>query len=214
MTYRTDEDEAVIETRVVHDTHRRATTLLSDVTATGGAPADAVGSLHGLVVPMLRHHHESEDGDLWPTIVEAAPSLAGRLDALSREHDTLDEALSRMAATLTPVTAGEVRGLVHEHLDHEEPILFPALRAHVTTADWDAFSERTVATAPQEGIELMVALFFEVAPAADVEVLLRHLPPEAQAGIPAMRAAGDRILAALAPHESVGAGRAGRHGTG
>lgn len=214
MTYRTDEDEAVIETRVVHDTHRRATTLLADATASGDAPADAVTALHRLVVPMLRHHHESEDRDLWPTIIDAAPALIGRLDDLSRDHDRLDAALDGLAADLTPEMSRTVRDLLHEHLDHEEPILFPALRAHVTAADWDAFSERTVATAPQEGIELMVALFFEVAPAADVEVLLRHLPPEAQAGIPAMRAAGDRILAALAPHESVGAGRAGRHGTG
>ena len=197
MTYRPDDHPAVIETRVVHDAHRRATSLLADATTVDGAPVDARDALRGLVVGMLRHHHESEDHDLWPTLVAAAPSLAGPLDELSREHDRLDEALDRLAAELTPASASEVRDLVHAHLDHEEPILFPALRAHVTEAEWAAFSQRTVASSPKERTDLLVGLLHEAASEEDVELLLSHLPPDAKAMLPEMRAAGEQTLGTL-----------------
>jgi iron-sulfur cluster repair protein YtfE (RIC family) len=198
MADRSADAPAVVETRVVHDTHRRATSLLADTAASdGGAPAGVQDALRDLVVTMLRHHHRSEDQDLWPTIVTAFPAVTDQFDELSREHDRLDEALDRLAADTTPASTAEVRDLLHEHLDHEEPILFPVLRTHVTDAQWTAFSERTVASSPKDRTDLLVALCHEVAPDQDVALLLRHLPPEAKAGVPALRTAGEQILDAL-----------------
>jgi hypothetical protein len=198
MTHRTDECPAVVETRVVHDTHRRATSLLADAIVGDRAPGGAVAALRELVVAMLRHHHESEDRELWPILTAAAPSLADPLGDLSREHDRLDDALDRVAASTDEASAIEVRDLVHDHLAHEEPILFPALRAHVTDDQWTAFFQRAVARAPRVGTDLLVALLHQVASEDDVEVILQHLPPDARAAVPAMRAGGEQTLYLLA----------------
>jgi hypothetical protein len=198
MTRHTDDPPAVVETRVVHDTHRRATSLLADAIGRDGTPVEVVASFREFVVAMLRHHHEREDRDLWPLLVAAEPSLAGPLAGLSREHDRLDEALDRLAADPAPDVAAAVRDLVHEHLAHEEPLLFPALRDHLTDAAWGEFSKRAIATAPPVGTHLLVGLFHRVASDGEVEVILRNLPPDAAARVPAMRAEAERTFEVLA----------------
>jgi len=197
MTRRTDAPPAVVETRVVHDTHRRATSLLAGAAASRDAPPDAVAALRDVVVAMLRHHHESEDRDLWPMLAGRSPSLGNPLHALTLEHDRLDGALDRLAADISPAATAEVRDLVHVHLDHEEPILLPALHAHLTDEEWAAFSQRTVASAPTIGTHLLIGLFHEVAADEDVELVLRHLPTEARALVPAMRSEAEPTLDAL-----------------
>jgi hypothetical protein len=188
---------AVIETQVVHDAHRRATQLLADAVADGGAPADAMAALRDLVVAMLRHHHEAEDEDLFPLLLQKAPELSASLAALSVEHDRVEELLDHLDGDPQSVAAPDVRRVVHEHLDHEEPILFPALRTHVTASEWDAFSARTVASTPPIGKHLLVALLHEVATDDEVQVVLRQLPPEARALVPTMRAEAAPTLTAL-----------------
>jgi hemerythrin-like domain-containing protein len=132
---RHDESPAVLETQLVHDVHRRATTLLA---AAAGAPIslEALTELRDFTVTTLDHHHHSEDHDLWPLLANAAPELAGELAALSAEHDQL--ALDLEALGVIDVRrdresfarhANTVRDRVHGHLAHEEPILLPALRA-------------------------------------------------------------------------------------
>ena len=51
---------------------------------------------------------------------------------------------------------------MHTHLSHEEPVFFPALRAHVTDEQWAAFSQRTVASTPEVGKHLLIGLFYDV----------------------------------------------------
>src|SRR5690606_18271490 len=123
---------------------------------------------------MLEHHHTCEDRDLWPMIVSRAPHLEPTLDGLTAEHERLQEALDDLAALDVEVgdpaartLAVRVRDLVHEHLDHEEPVLLPALDCEVSDADWAAFSRRTVASSPQDGLPFLLAHIDEVAPPAD-----------------------------------------------
>ena len=104
MTPRTEESPAVTETRVVHDTHRRATSLLASA-VTDGRSTEGRDELRDLVVTMLRHHHVSEDRDLWPTLVDAAPSLAGPL-ALRRARRSGLGAAGAVAASLAAPTTG------------------------------------------------------------------------------------------------------------
>jgi iron-sulfur cluster repair protein YtfE (RIC family) len=153
---------------------------------------------------MLEHHHTCEDRDLWPMLVAHAPHLADDLDALTEEHDRLQEDLDALA--ITPVGSGQpaaarlaasVRDLVREHLIHEERVLFPALDRYVSPGEWDAFSIRTVASTPQEGLPFMLALIDEVGSAADAEVVFRHVPAEGRETMPARRAEGQRELSAL-----------------
>jgi hypothetical protein len=88
--------------------------------------------------------------------------------------------------------------MVHEHLSHEEPVLLPALRAHVTDEQWAAFSRRTVETAPRRGTHLLVGLLDEVGTGEQVGLLLRHLPPQARDALPIVRLQGRSALTALA----------------
>lgn len=199
------EPHGVVDTRVIHDVHRRGTSLLASAATDPGVPADALAALRTFVVAQLHHHHESEDGDLWPRLIAAEPQLADGLAALSVDHERLATALDDMAATRsdgadrTALVEGAtaVRDLVHAHLDREEALLLPALRAHVSDDEWDAFAARTIASAPREGTELLIGLLDLVATPQEVESVLRPMPDDARAMLPALRAAARETLAAL-----------------
>jgi hemerythrin-like domain-containing protein len=200
MTSRDPDVPAVVETRLVHDTQRRATSLLAvDSEAPVGDPR-AVAELRDFVVAFLDHHHRVEDRDLWPILTARAPHLTDALFALSGEHELLDAALEELRAVPIDGSAGPaqaVRDLVHAHLSHEEPLLFPALEANLSDDDWAAFSRRTVASSPAVGTHLLIELLHVVGTAREVELLLRHLPPEAQELVPTLRDQGRATLEAL-----------------
>lgn len=189
---------AVTETRVIHEVHRRATSLLASVTR----PSPEVSELRDFVIATLEHHHAREDEDLWPMLVERAPHLRSELARLTGEHVHLQVALDDLHAAPLDATgrvpaAVRLRDLVHEHLAHEEPVLLPALADHLDDDGWDRFSARAVATAPPAGLPLLIALVYEVGSPAEAEVVFRHVPPEARATIPERRMVGERTLADL-----------------
>ena len=206
-----DQHPGVIETQTVHDVHRRATSLLAEATA--HAPIDALTEFRRFVIGMLRHHHHSEDTDLWPLLTDASPGLSAALDGLSQEHQLLDGALDELGDSALDEegsrdqlrgSATDLRDLVHEHLSHEEPILLPALAEHISEPTWDQFSQRTVATSPPDGNHLMVALLDEVGTPEQVELVLRHVPPAAREQLPAMRARGSQALVVLRHRPVIG----------
>jgi hemerythrin-like domain-containing protein len=195
---------AVIETRLIHAFHRRATTLLSEAALRPSVPLAALAELREFLVKNLRHHHETEDHQLWPMIVAAAPETARRFAVLSEEHDGLDAALDALQAV--PIredgdrprlqrAAEGVRALVHRHLEHEEPLLFPALREHISPDEWTAFSREAVATSPTEAAHLVIGFLDQAGTPEEVALILSGLPEPAQQFIPAMR---DRAQATLA----------------
>ncbi|MFD5567555.1 hemerythrin domain-containing protein [Streptomyces cadmiisoli] len=211
------ESSAVVETRLVHEVHRLATTLLAEAAARHSVPLGALAQLRDFLVVNLRHHHETEDHDLWPQIVAAAPGMATALDDLSEEHEELEDALDQLAAvnlsdgeTDTTGEAGgagvrtalrdaaeAVRVIVHDHLAHEEPLLLPALRDHVGPAAWQDFAQRVIATTPPVAGHLMVGFLHEAGTPDEVELVLAGLPEPVRPLLPAMRlqAADDlRIL--------------------
>ncbi|MGW3247744.1 hemerythrin domain-containing protein [Streptomyces sp. NPDC001070] len=190
---------AVIETRLAHEVHRVATALLAEAAVSPSAPLSALAQLRDFLVVNLRHHHETEDEDLWPQIVAAAPATADALKELSKEHERLDEALDRLAAvelgdggtdgvrgTLHDAAVA-VRDTVHSHLAHEEPVLFPALREHISPEYWAAFSQRVITTTPPVAGHLMIGFLDEVGTAEEVQLMLAVLPEPVQAVLPAMR---------------------------
>ena len=85
----------VRETRLVHEVHRRATSLLAELLALPTVPV-AADELRDFVVEMLEHHHTCEDQDLWPLILARAPSLENPLRVLTDEHDDLQARLDRL----------------------------------------------------------------------------------------------------------------------
>jgi hemerythrin-like domain-containing protein len=199
------EPRGVVDTRVIHDVHRRGTSLLATAATDETVPADALGALRTFVVAQLHHHHESEDGDLWPRLIAADPQVADGLAALSVDHDRLAAALDALAAVpiggddrsaLVPAAIA-VRDLVQAHLEREEALLLPALRAHVGDDEWDAFAARTIESAPLEGTELLIGLLDLVATPQEVEAVLQPMPPEARTALPAIRAQAKQTLTAL-----------------
>lgn len=182
---------AVIETRLVHDLHRAASSLLADAAPRPEASAAALAEVRDFLVNQLRHHHESEDDLLWPMITAAAPELAGPFASLSSEHDKLDEALDALVSA--PVSerdraalaaaASTLRDLVHTHLGHEEPVLFPALRDHVSEAAWKEFSQQVIARTPPVGTHLLVGFLDQVGTPEEVAIILGGIPAPAQAAL-------------------------------
>lgn len=211
MTDSPEEPMAVIETRLAHDVHRAATTLLAEAAVRPSAPLSTLAQLRDFLVLNLRHHHETEDEDLWPQIVATAPSAADALKELSVEHERLEDDLDRLAAVaLTedhPDPAGaraalheaavSVRDTVHSHLAHEEPVLFPALREHVTPEYWVELSRRVITTAPPVAAHLMIGFIYQVGAPDEVELMMAGLPEPVLPLLPAMRQQAEADLASL-----------------
>jgi hypothetical protein len=124
---------------VVHDAHRRATSLLADAIARDEAPHDAVTALRDLVVAMLRHHHESEDEDLWPSPRGTDPlpgaarprhrcGVGGVLRANGRESAPSVGTHLLVGLFHEVAIDGEVE-LILRHLPSDAMSLVPAMRA-------------------------------------------------------------------------------------
>jgi hemerythrin-like domain-containing protein len=197
---------AITETRLIHEFHRRATTLLTEAATRPTVPLTALAGLREFLVRNLHHHHQTEDDQLWPMIEAAAPDVAKEFAALSGEHDQLDAVLDALEGV--PIrddgdraelarAAEAVRELVHRHLEHEEPLLFPALREHISPAQWAEFSREVVATSPQESAHLIVGFLDQVGTPEEVALVLAGLPEPAQQFVPMMREQARADLAVL-----------------
>jgi hemerythrin-like domain-containing protein len=176
---------AVLETRLIHDVHRQASSLLIEAAARPAAPAAALADLRDFLVAHLHHHHESEDDILWPMIVAKSPEAAEPLAGLTAEHHRLDTALAVLSAAPTDGDAGRaalkdaaatVRDVIHLHLEHEEAALFPALRDHVSDEAWADFSRQVIMTTPEVGMHLLVGFLEQVGTPEEVEILLGAMP--------------------------------------
>ncbi|GAA4571889.1 hemerythrin domain-containing protein [Planotetraspora kaengkrachanensis] len=200
------EPTAIIETRLAHGMHRTATSLLVEAAGRSTVPSAALAELRDFLVANLHHHHESEDELLWPMITAVEPGAADGLAALGAEHVQLDAVLDALgeveicdgvdrAALREAATA--VRDLVHRHLEKEEPLLFPALRDHVSPEAWADFSQKVITTSPTEAAHLMVGFFDEVGTPEEVELALSGLPEAARQFVPMMRTQAQAGLAAL-----------------
>lgn len=213
MSTNSTEPAAITETRLLHKMHRAATSLLADAARRDIAPPAALAELRDFLVATLRHHHESEDGVIWPQLIAADPEAGAGLAELSTEHDALDAALDSLAAV--PVrddadrpglaaAAATVRDLVHTHLEHEEPVLFPALAVHMTDEAWAEFSRAVIASAPPVGLHLNIGFFEQVGTPAELEVVMAYLPEAALAHVPAMSEQARATLAGLQATEAGG----------
>jgi hemerythrin-like domain-containing protein len=207
------ESAAIVETRLLHKVHRAATSLLVDAAQRDTAPPAALAELRDFLVAALRHHHESEDDVLWPQLIAADPRAGAGLLELSAEHDALDAALDALAAAAVQddadrpalaAAAWVVRDLVHKHLEHEEPVLFPALAAHISDQAWSEFSRAVIASAPPVGAHLNLGFFEQVGTPAELAVVTANLPHAALPLVPALR---EQARATLNSLRATGHGR-------
>jgi len=139
-------------------------------------------------------------------LIAADPAAAGGLAELAAEHEALDAALDALAAA--PVRdAGDraelsaaavtVRDLVHRHLEHEEPLLLPALAAHMSDEAWAQFSRAVIASAPPVGGHLNLGFFEQVGSPAELAVITANLPEAVLHLVPAMREQARATLSSL-----------------
>ncbi|WP_326565654.1 hemerythrin domain-containing protein [Amycolatopsis rhabdoformis] len=198
---------AVVETRMVHELHRRATTLLTEAAARPEVALPALAELRDFLVQNLHHHHQTEDDELWPLITAVAPDAGKGLVGLEGEHDELDRKLDALAAVPLESdahrgslreAAAAVRDLVHLHLEHEEPVLFPALREHLPAETWATFSQHVIDTAPPIAPHLMVGFLDQAGTPEEVDLVLSGLPAPVRPMLPALRQQGEQALLALA----------------
>ncbi|MEW2287291.1 hemerythrin domain-containing protein [Streptomyces sp. NPDC047841] len=200
------EPRSVLETRLTHETHRRASALLADAANSRSADPEALTHLRDFLVATLHHHHESEDHVLWPLIEATAPGSSAPLVALGEEHEELERKLRALAEAPVPAAeprdalaeaARDVRDLVHRHLEHEEPVLFPALREHLTAEQWDEFSLQVVSTTPPVGALLMIGFVNEFATQQELDAMMSGLPATVLEMAPVMAAEAAKVLAAV-----------------
>lgn len=200
------EPRSVLETRLTHETHRRASALLAEAASSPSADPEALTHLRDFLVATLHHHHESEDHILWPLIEATAPGSSAPLVALGEEHGELERKLRVLAEAPVPAAeprdalaeaARDVRDLVHRHLEHEEPVLFPALREHLTAEQWDEFSLQVVTTTPPVGALLMIGFVNEFATQQELDAMMSGLPATVLEMAPAMAAEAAKVLAAV-----------------
>lgn len=136
---------------------------------------------------------------LRPRLIAAGPVAGAGLSELGAEHDALDAALDALAAApvrddadrvASAAVAAGVRDLVHRHLDHEEPLLLPALAAHMPDEAWTGFSRAVIASAPPVGAHLNLGFSEQVGTPAElavVAVVAANLPQALLRLVPAMR---------------------------
>jgi len=113
--------------------------------------ARAIARYVALMCESIHHHHTMEDDVLWPVIRAAAGAFVD-LTELTEDHAALDPRLDRLktaAATFgrsaepelaRPLAAGlsDLHRLLEAHIADEERDLFPVIRRHVSTRDWQA----------------------------------------------------------------------------
>jgi hemerythrin-like domain-containing protein len=203
VTNTENEAVAVIETKLAHDFHRRATAVLVEAAERPSVPAEALAELREFLVRNLHHHHETEDDQLWPLLLDAAPELTDGLTELSKEHDQLDAALDALDAAPVEDRAAlrekavAVRDLVLRHLEREEPLMFPVLRNELAPEAWAKFSQEVVASSPTVAPHLLIGFLDEVGTPEDVALVLSGLPEPARELVPVLREQGKSALAGL-----------------
>jgi hypothetical protein len=152
--------------------HRMIRGYLTKIEAALNDPRDEAAwakTLAGLAlfgVEGLRFHHQVEDDEYWPALI-AKGADAALLQPLTGSHRELDVLLDQVESAArhlaaspadgSAVTAlGELmpqfRSHVSEHLDQEEPVIFPLLERYISNAEAHAMAARAARKAPKKGL--------------------------------------------------------------
>ena len=138
----------------------------------------------------LRFHHQVEDEEFWPVLVAKGVDPAV-LEPLTVAHRALDPLLDQLEAEAVrlrsaPADSSIVASLaailprfrdhVRDHLDEEEPIIFPLLEAHVSNAQAHAIAGRAAKKAPKRGISWLIGGVVNAMTPAEAQNFLRPFP--------------------------------------
>jgi hemerythrin-like domain-containing protein len=104
---------------------------------------------------MLTHHHEGEDELIWPFLASVGVE-SDLLGAMESEHQNLALALAAGGEAIDAVrrsaaasdaahaadTIARARGVIKDHLTHEEADVESLLRVHVESPEWKAVEKQ------------------------------------------------------------------------
>ncbi|BCB74637.1 hypothetical protein GCM10022251_75040 [Phytohabitans flavus] len=160
----------------VHTIMRRGSGLITNAydARAAGKPVDAktLISTSRWFVGFVHHHHQSEDELFWPVLRRLFPQAVASLDALTAEHEVLDEELDKLAAAVDALRAGaraadaglrsaeRIEEVLLKHLDAEEPVL-QELFQQVPDDDIIRLRKAIVDGAPKTGPHLVFGLMVD-----------------------------------------------------
>jgi len=167
-----------------HALMRREFGRLATVAGGAGEPAHAalVEDQIALVTNLLHHHHTTEDTMLWPRLRAAAPQSSGDLDELEAEHALVDPLIEQIRDTSLPLAErasvlATLQQALCDHLDHEESVALPLIKAHFTRAEWEEGGRRVIAETPKEVLPLMLGMCISSIESTQRAAMLAQLPP-------------------------------------
>lgn len=134
--------------------HRAMRVEYGRLAAVAGSPRDdahaaLIDDQIAVYLDLLHQHHTHEDEDMWPLLRERAPDSVAELDLLESQHAGLDPMIDAAGDRTLPrgrraAALAELHAALNDHLDDEERIALPLIRAHITPPEWDAQGTRAV----------------------------------------------------------------------
>lgn len=147
-----------------------------------------------LTLDLLHVHHEGEDEQLWPVLVERAPAEAEMVREVADQHSGVDGSIQQVRALLAAWRAAPDAGsrdaladalenltvTLCAHLDDEERLVVPLAAVTMTQDEWNAIGEHARSSIPQEQIFLVFGLLLEPLSEDEREFMLAPMPPPVQ----------------------------------
>ena len=173
--------------------------LIRDV-APGDTKRSAVVANHAEIICLGLHlHHEGEDLELWPLLVErGGAETAAIVPTMEAQHHGIESALKRAQELLAawkvtaqegdePAAAFEVllERLV-EHMALEEKEILPLAEKYVTSAEWFRLGEHALNHSPKKALALGVGMAMYEGDHDVMKEVLTHAPLPARLILPGL----------------------------
>ena len=195
MAVTSTEKPDVNEMRVIHRVFRRELTALPGLVrrapAGDTARAQIVGQHAEFVLAGLQLHHEGEDENLWPLLLERAAPSTELIQTMQAQHERVHEAVDTATGLLeswrrTPTSelgeelataVEQLNGALFEHLDAEEAEILPLAEEHVSVAEWARLGEHGRDSTPRSQLPIMFGAILEEANPSEKAHMMLLLPP-------------------------------------
>lgn len=145
---------------------------------------------------VLHHHHEVEDGHLWPLLRRYAEEAGSAedlqlLDDMEAEHEVVDPALRHAGEAFEQmrehpcadhrnaleIRVAAVRSVLDTHLAHEEGQALPMLQRTLSEADNAGFEKAVAAAYPLRVVPFVICWAFDGVPDEARRRVLADAPP-------------------------------------